>query len=33
VIDIRSNIVLQTMKDDAGVPVALIEQPGRAHTP
>jgi DNA-binding Lrp family transcriptional regulator len=33
VIDIRSNIVLQTMKDDAGVPVALIEQPGRPHTP
>ena len=33
VMDIRSNIVLQTMKDDAGVPVALIEQPGRAHTP
>lgn len=32
VIDIRSNIVLQTMKDDAGVPVALIEQPGRGHS-
>jgi hypothetical protein len=27
VIDIRSNIVLQTMKDEGGVPVALIEQP------
>src|ERR1700710_2629854 len=26
VIDIRSNIVLQTMKEEAGVPVALIER-------
>jgi DNA-binding Lrp family transcriptional regulator len=28
VIDIRSNIVLQTMKDEAGVPVALIDRTG-----
>jgi hypothetical protein len=33
VLDIRSNIVLQTLKEDSGVPVALVtsakaQQPG-----